>query len=50
MIGFDDGWKGQITYAKPILDKFGFKASFFVVCNYGNTRYCNVEKLENNLV
>ena len=29
MIGFDDGWKGQIIYAKPILDKYGFKASFF---------------------
>ena len=27
MIGFDDGWKSQITYAKPILDKYGFKAS-----------------------
>ena len=36
MIGFDDGWKGQITYAKPILDKYGFKASFFIVCNYAN--------------
>jgi polysaccharide deacetylase len=32
MIGFDDGWKSQITYAKPILDKYGFKASFFIVC------------------
>ncbi|MGA9150247.1 MAG: polysaccharide deacetylase family protein [Candidatus Nitrosopolaris sp.] len=44
MIGFDDGWKGQITYAKPILDKYGFKASFFVVCNYadsGNIRRMN---------
>ena len=37
MIGFDDAWKGQITYAKPILDKYGFKASFFVVCNYVNS-------------
>ena len=36
MIGFDDGRKGQITYAKPILDKYGFKASFFIVCNYAN--------------
>ena len=44
MIGFDDGWKGQITYAKPILDKYAFKASFFVVCNYvnsGSTRRMN---------
>ena len=37
MIGFDDGWKSQIQYAKPILDKYGFKASFFVVCNYINS-------------
>jgi peptidoglycan/xylan/chitin deacetylase (PgdA/CDA1 family) len=37
MIGFDDGWKSQITYVKPILDKYGFKASFFVVCNYANS-------------
>jgi len=37
MVGFDDGWKSQITYAKPILDKYGLKASFFVVCNYVNS-------------
>ena len=37
MIGFDDGFKSQITYAKPILDKYGLKASFFVVCNYVNS-------------
>jgi hypothetical protein len=44
MIGFDDGWKSQITYGKPILDKYGFKASLFVVCNYadsGNIRRMN---------
>jgi peptidoglycan/xylan/chitin deacetylase (PgdA/CDA1 family) len=44
MIGFDDAWKSQITYAKPILDKYGFKATFFVVCNYvnsGNVRRMN---------
>jgi peptidoglycan/xylan/chitin deacetylase (PgdA/CDA1 family) len=37
MLGFDDAWKSQITYAKPILDKYGFKASFFIVCNYVNS-------------
>ena len=37
MLGFDDGWKGQITFAKPILDKYRFKASFFVVCDYVNS-------------
>lgn len=32
MINFDDGYKSQLIYAKPILDKYGFKASFFIVC------------------
>jgi len=32
MINFDDGWKSQFLYAKPILDQYGFKASFFIVC------------------
>jgi peptidoglycan/xylan/chitin deacetylase (PgdA/CDA1 family) len=30
---FSDGLKSQITYAKPILDKYGFKATFDVICN-----------------
>lgn len=34
IVAFDDAWKSQFTYAKPILDKFGFKASYFIVCNY----------------
>jgi peptidoglycan/xylan/chitin deacetylase (PgdA/CDA1 family) len=29
--------KSQYTEAKPILDKYGFKASFFVVCNWINS-------------
>ena len=32
MINFDDGRKSQFIYAKPILDKYGFKASFFIIC------------------
>jgi hypothetical protein len=32
MINFDDGLKSQLIYAKPILDKYGFKASFFIIC------------------
>ena len=32
MINFDDGLKTQLIYAKPILDKYGFKASFFIIC------------------
>jgi len=34
MIGFDDSYKSQIVFAKPILDKYDFKASFFEVCTW----------------
>jgi peptidoglycan/xylan/chitin deacetylase (PgdA/CDA1 family) len=34
IINFDDSHKNQYTYAKPILDKYGFKATFFKVCNW----------------
>lgn len=33
-ITFDDGWGTQFTLAKPILDKYGFKATFYIVTNY----------------
>jgi polysaccharide deacetylase len=32
MINFDDGWKSQLQYAKPILDQYGYKATFFIPC------------------
>jgi glucose/arabinose dehydrogenase/peptidoglycan/xylan/chitin deacetylase (PgdA/CDA1 family) len=31
-LNFDDSYKSQIQYAKPILDKYGFKGTFFEVC------------------
>jgi peptidoglycan/xylan/chitin deacetylase (PgdA/CDA1 family) len=34
IINFDDGYKSQFTNAKPLLDKYGFKAGFFIVCNF----------------
>jgi peptidoglycan/xylan/chitin deacetylase (PgdA/CDA1 family) len=34
IINFDDSHKNQYTYAKPVLDKHGFKATFFEVCNW----------------
>jgi peptidoglycan/xylan/chitin deacetylase (PgdA/CDA1 family) len=34
ILNFDDGRKTQFTEAKPILDKYGYKATFYVVCNY----------------
>lgn len=44
ILTFDDDWKGQYKYVKPILDKYGFKSTFFVTCNcltYQNSTYCN---------
>jgi peptidoglycan/xylan/chitin deacetylase (PgdA/CDA1 family) len=34
ILNFDDGRLSQYTNAKPVLDKYGFKATFYVVCNY----------------
>lgn len=34
ILTFDDSPKSQFTLAKPILDKYGFKGSFFTVCNF----------------
>ena len=34
ILTFDDGYKSQFTVAKSILDKYDFKATFFIVCNY----------------
>src|SRR6266516_1769914 len=32
VLSFDDNRIGDFTYAKPILDKYGYKATFFVIC------------------
>jgi len=34
VLSFDDNRIGDFTYAKPILDKYGFKDSFFGVCTW----------------
>ncbi len=34
ILNFDDGYKSHFLDAKPILDKYGFKASFYIVCNF----------------
>lgn len=34
IINLDDGYKSQFVNAKPILDKYGFKAAYFIVCNF----------------
>ena len=37
IIAFDDSSRTQFTLAKPILDKYGFKGSFFTVCTFVNS-------------
>jgi peptidoglycan/xylan/chitin deacetylase (PgdA/CDA1 family) len=34
ILTFGDTKESQFTTAKPILDKYGFKASFFITCNF----------------
>ena len=34
ILNFDDGYKSHFLNAKPILDKYEFKASFYIVCNF----------------
>jgi Polysaccharide deacetylase len=33
ILTFDDNWKGQIKYVKPILDKYTLSATLFINCN-----------------
>lgn len=33
ILTFGNGWKDQFTNARPILDKYGFKANFFITCD-----------------
>jgi peptidoglycan/xylan/chitin deacetylase (PgdA/CDA1 family) len=37
LLNFYDDEKDQVINAKPILDKYGFKGTFFIVCNWANT-------------
>ena len=37
ILNFYDDEKDQFINAKPILDKYGFKVTFFIVCNWANT-------------
>jgi hypothetical protein len=36
ILTFGDGYQSQYTYAKPVLDRYGYKGSFFVTCNKVN--------------
>jgi peptidoglycan/xylan/chitin deacetylase (PgdA/CDA1 family) len=43
IINFDDSHQSDYTYAKPILDKYGFKATFFEVCNWIEAGYHDLD-------
>jgi peptidoglycan/xylan/chitin deacetylase (PgdA/CDA1 family) len=46
ILTFDDGSKGQYTNAKPILDKYGYKATFDIICNdVGENGYLSWEDI-----
>ena len=38
ILSFDDGWEDQLTYALPILQKYRYTATFFIVTNYVGLR------------
>jgi peptidoglycan/xylan/chitin deacetylase (PgdA/CDA1 family) len=52
ILNFDDAYESQYTNAKPILDKYGYKATFYIVCNYignnGRLRWEDIAALYND--
>ncbi|HJY10691.1 MAG TPA: polysaccharide deacetylase family protein [Nitrososphaeraceae archaeon] len=47
ILAFDDGYESQYSNGKPILDKYDFKATFSIVCNYvGNGNRMTWEEIK----
>lgn len=46
VITFDDGWKNQYTYAVPILKKYGFTATFFIISKTRSGGYMTWDELK----
>ncbi len=45
VITFDDGWKSQLDYAVPVLKKYGFTATFFIITDLRNHRYMSWDEV-----
>ena len=43
ILNFDDAYKSQYTNAKPILDKYGYKATFYIICNNVGNRWTTLD-------
>src|SRR5262249_13404674 len=48
ILTFGDTIKSQITTAKPILDQYGFKASFFITCKFPDESNKNGDKFNSD--
>ena len=47
IISLDDGWENQFQYGFPLLQKYGFSATFYVVSGYlGGQNFMTVEQLK----
>lgn len=47
IITFDDGWKSQYEHAIPVLKKYHFKATFFIIVNYvGSSAFMSWDQLK----
>jgi peptidoglycan/xylan/chitin deacetylase (PgdA/CDA1 family) len=51
IISFDDGWEDQFVYALPLLQKYNYTATFFVVTNFvGSSGFLSWSQLRTMLV
>jgi peptidoglycan/xylan/chitin deacetylase (PgdA/CDA1 family) len=47
ILSFDDGWENQFAYAFPLLQKYGFTATFYVVTGYiDHQNFMTVDQLK----
>lgn len=46
VLTFDDGWKSQYEYAVPVLEKYKFPATFFIISKSMKSPYMNLDDLK----